>query len=163
MGGKRVPPLAGLDAPPHAAARRPGRLGSAHPSARSLEATARIGAGAAGLALALAPREAPREKARPALPVKMLCGLYGSRLPRLPSPMGASRRRKVCSGPPMEAMMLMGWPPPRPPRPPPSRPPSPNMLGPSSRPSMLGAGSGGAGGPHSVRQRGHEVFLSSHC
>ena len=79
MGGKRVPPLAGLDAPPHAAARRPGRLGSAHPSARSLEATARIGAGAAGLALALAlvlapaPREAEREKARPALPEKALC------------------------------------------------------------------------------------------
>ena len=74
-----MPPLAGLDAPPHAAARRPGRLGSAHPSARSLEATARIGAGAAGLALALAlvlalaPREAEREKARPALPEKALC------------------------------------------------------------------------------------------
>ena len=48
MGGKRMPPLAGLDGPPHAAARRPGRLGSAHPSARSLEATARIGAGAYG-------------------------------------------------------------------------------------------------------------------
>jgi hypothetical protein len=70
-----MPPLAGLDGLLHTAARRPGRLGSARPSTRSLEATSRIGTGAAGLALALAlpPREAEREKARPALPEKALC------------------------------------------------------------------------------------------
>ena len=46
---------------------------------------------------------------------------------------------------------------------PPNMLPSPNMFGPSSRPSMVGGGSGGAGGPHSVRHMGQEVFLSSHC
>jgi len=101
IGGKRIPPLAG----------RPGRL-----AARSLEAMARTGAGSTGLALA--PREAEREKARPALPEKALCGLCGSRLPR---PSGASRRRKVLrySGPPKDAMMpmgvIVGCPPPSPP------------------------------------------------
>ena len=63
--------------------------------------------------------------------------------------------------------MPMGWAPPGPlPMAPPSMLPSPKMLGPSSRPSRVGEGSGGAGeagGPHSVRHMGQEVFLSSHC
>jgi len=100
-----MPALPGREGPPHGATRRPGRLGSGPPPARSLEPTSRTGAGAAGLPPRLPPREAEREKARPALPEKAPCGLCRPRLPRLPRlrPIGASRRRKVCSGPPARA------------------------------------------------------------
>ena len=121
IGGKRIPPLAG----------RPGRL-----AARSLEAMARTGAGSTGLALA--PREAEREKARPALPEKALClggtqaaesGDYGGGYPEHPwQRLGAQR-------------------------------PGPLSLGVAGRPEPPGARWGGAGAEFGRYREGTSILL----